>query len=89
MGCNEGHGHRHHRHHRHECECGENCGCKGGECECGEGCHCKDGGCKCGGGGFHRRYQTKAERISELEEYLAELKSEAQAVEEKLAELRG
>ena len=75
MGCNEGHGHRHH-HHRHH------------GCECGEGCHCKEGGCKCGGGRFHRRYQTKAERISELEEYLAELKSEAQAVEEKLAELR-
>ncbi len=88
MCCNEGHGHRHHQHRHHGCECGESCDCKGSEREGGEGCHCKDGGCKCGNGKFHRRYQTKAEQISELEEYLAELKAEAQAVEEKLAELR-
>jgi hypothetical protein len=90
MCCNEGHGHRHHHHRRHECGCGENCDCKSSECECGEGCHCQDGGCQCdcGGGRFRRRYQTKAEQISELEEYLAELKAEAQAVEERLADLR-
>jgi hypothetical protein len=35
-----------------------------------------------------RRYQTKAERISELEAYLSELKTETQAVEEHLADLR-
>ena len=39
-------------------------------------------------GGFRRRYQTKGEQISELEGYLAELKAEVQAVEERLADLR-
>jgi hypothetical protein len=63
-----------HRH--HGCGCGETY-CQGGECECG-----------CGNGGFKRRYQTKAEQISELEEYLNELKAEVQAVEERLADLR-
>jgi len=53
------------------------CGC---DCDCG--CEC------CGGGRFHRRYQTKAEQIAELEAYLAELKTEVQAVEERLADLR-
>jgi hypothetical protein len=37
---------------------------------------------------FDRRYQTKAEKIAELESYLAELKLEVQAVEEHLADLR-
>jgi len=32
--------------------------------------------------------RTKAEKIARLEAYLAELKAEAQAVEERLAELR-
>jgi hypothetical protein len=57
---------------------------------------CKDCGCECGCGGecdchqgqFERRYQTKAEQISELEAYLSELKLEVQAVEEHLADLR-
>jgi hypothetical protein len=63
------------------------CDCQSGhECSCGcEG----DGGCDCGGyaGHFERRYQTKAEQIAELEEYLDELKTEVQAVEEHLADL--
>ena len=68
--------------------CEDKCDCEG-SCECGRnGCSC---GCKCeccgGGGRFHRRYQTKAEQIAELETYLAELKSEVQAVEERLADL--
>ena len=57
------------------------------ECSCG----CAGGcGCECGGhaGHFERRYQTKAEQIAELETYLAELKTEVQAVEEHLADLR-
>jgi hypothetical protein len=60
------------------------CGCESGTCNCsGESC-----GCNCHqGGGFHRRYQTKAERKAELESYLAELKAEVQAVEEMLADL--
>lgn len=46
-------------------------------------------GCDCGCGSHPptRRYQTKAERISELEAYLSELKTETQAVEEHLADL--
>ena len=55
---------------------------KNGNCNCDCGCEC------CGGGHFHRRYQTKAEQIAELETYMAELKSEVQAVEERLADLR-
>jgi len=61
-------------HEQHVCDC--ECGC-GSECEC-----------SCHQGRFQRRYQTKAEQIAELEEYLAELKTEVQAVEEHLADLR-
>ncbi len=58
------------------CENGNSCGC-GCDCEC------------CGGGrAFHRRYQTKGEQIEKLEDYLAELKLEVQAVEEHLADLQ-
>jgi hypothetical protein len=56
----------------------KDCGC---ECDCG-------GECECHQGRFERRYQTKAEQISELEAYLSELKLEVQAVEEHLADLR-
>jgi hypothetical protein len=93
--------HHRHRQHGHHCEChserehrsggecGGRCGCRcGGRCGCRcgehEGC-CRDGG----HGGFHRRFRSKAEVIAELESYLGELKAEAQAVEERLAELRG
>ena len=58
----------------------EKCGCES-ECDCG----CE---CSCHAGHFERRYQTKAEQIAELESYLAELKTEVQAVEEHLADLR-
>ena len=64
-------------HGHHDCECGESCDCESGGCQCG-----------CGNGGFQRRYQTKGEQIAELEGYLGELKAEAQAVEERLADLR-
>jgi hypothetical protein len=61
--------------------------CNEYQCDCG--CDCCQGNCDCHSGGrFHRRYQTKAEQIAELEAYLAELKSEVQAVEEHLADLR-
>ncbi|MEW6094008.1 MAG: hypothetical protein AB1531_08600 [Chloroflexota bacterium] len=64
----------------------ETCECKHGNCECGEGCSC---GCDCcGEGHFHRRFQTKAEQTEALEAYLAELRLEVQAVEERLADLR-
>jgi hypothetical protein len=61
------------------------------DCGCGEGqgCSCD---CGCGenenGQHFERRYQTKAEQISDLESYLTDLKLELQAVEERLADLR-
>ena len=91
------HGHHgHHHHHRHHgspgctchserehpagCECGCRCGPRHDVQECG----CRDGG----QGGFHRRFRSKAEVIAELESYLTELKAEAQAVEERLNELR-
>ncbi len=77
MCCNEGHGHCHGHHRHHGCGHGESCDREGGDCQCGG-----------GAGGFQRRYQTKAEQISELEEYLKELKAEVQAVEERLADLR-
>ncbi len=71
------------------CECGEGCSC-GCECNCHGGCNCGcDCGCHCcGGHRFQRRYQTKAEQIADLEAYLAELKLEVQAVEERLADLK-
>jgi hypothetical protein len=61
--------------------------CKQCDCQSDQGCGC---GCECGGhaGHFERRYQTKAEQIAELEAYLGELKTEVQAVEEHLADLR-
>ena len=65
--------------------------CKQCDCQSDQGCSCGgDGSCECGGhaGHFERRYQTKAEQIAELEAYLAELKTEVQAVEEHLADLR-
>jgi hypothetical protein len=66
----------------------KNCGCQSDH-ECG--CGCESGGsceCSCHIGHFERRYQTKAEQIAELEAYLSELKTEVQAVEEHLADLR-
>ena len=54
-------------------------------CDCDKGCDC---GCECCSDDiFQRRYLTKAEQIEELEDYLAELKLEVQAVEEHLADL--
>ncbi len=62
------------------CSCGS-----GSSCECGEGSGC---GCCCCGGGFKRRYQTRAEQTAELECYLKDLKDEVQAVQERLADLK-
>ncbi len=70
-------------HHTHE---ESECGCQGHGCDCGEGL----GECECGCHGSHhveRRFQTKAEKIAELEAYLTDLKAEVQAVEEHLADL--
>lgn len=59
------------------------------QCDCQSNQKC-EGNCECGGhlGRFQRRFQTKAEQIAELEAYLAQLKTEVQAVEEHLADLR-
>jgi hypothetical protein len=59
-------------HHHHDCCCDED----------------RDHDCCCDDLKFHRRFQTKAEQIAELEEYLTALKTEVQAVEEMLADLR-
>jgi hypothetical protein len=59
-----------------------------------ENCSCQEGSCDCGGdcceGDMHleRRFLTKEEQIEELEQYLADLKLEIQAVEERLADLK-
>jgi len=65
--------------------CDKTCDCKNGNCDCG--CSC---GCDCCGGehDLQRRYQTKAEQITDLEAYLSELKLEVQAVEEHLVDLK-
>ncbi len=64
--------------------------CEDNQCECGCDCNSHEDVCTCGchGNHFHRRYQTKAEQIAELESYLEELKTEVQAVEEHLADLK-
>lgn len=67
------------------------CGCRsdhGCSCGCGGGHGCECGGHEGHAERFERRYQTKAEQIAELETYLNELKTEVQAVEEHLADLR-
>ena len=65
-----------------QCDCQSE---KGSNCGCGEDCGCQGGG---HGEFFERRYQTKAEQIADLEDYLSELKTELQAVEEHMADLR-
>ena len=51
------------------------------------GCSC---GCGCGGHSrFGPRFWTKKEKIAWLEEYLEGLREEAQAVEERIAALKG
>ena len=61
-----------------ECDCHdhEDCGC---ECDC-----------DCGHGmGFRRQYMTHKEELAMLEEYHSQLKLELEAVEERMAELKG
>ncbi len=66
---------------------------KNGKCCDDDGGCCDKGGCGCGcdccsDGGFTRQFQTRAEQIEDLQEYLEELKLEVQAVEEHLADLK-
>jgi hypothetical protein len=113
-----GHGHhqRSHDHGCHDGGGGCNCGQEAGGCQCGggesQGCDCGQGG----HGeqhhhhghhgehamGFSRRFISRAERLAELEGYLAELRAEieagqaylqdvqaeATAVEERIASLK-
>ncbi|MGC8781616.1 MAG: hypothetical protein ACP5UQ_12215 [Anaerolineae bacterium] len=86
----EGRGH-HHPGGREGCDCGRehrgHGGCCGGPREGGphhgSGCCCEDRPW-----GFRRRFVSRAERIQELEAYLAELRAEVTAVEEHLADLK-
>lgn len=82
------HGHGHGKHHG-----GCQCDCDDHACECGchESAHGHHHGEECAcerGEKFERRYATRAERIAQLEAYLKDLKTEIQAVEEHLAELK-
>jgi hypothetical protein len=89
--CERGECHHGNRHHGHDCKCRSDCECEaGGECGC-RAEHGEHGGCCRDGGhhGFRRCFKSKAETIAELESYMAALKAEAQAVEERLNELRG
>lgn len=65
-----------------------------GECGCGHQSHHahhnggqQHQGC-CAGGFGHRRFFTKEEIITQLEEYLAYLKAETKGLEEHIAELK-
>ena len=71
-------GHRGHHHsgrHRGHHH-GGSCGC-GGSCECGGPSH------------FRRRFWTKEEEIARFEQYLADLREEAKAVEERITAMNG
>ncbi len=61
----------------------EKCDCNEGSCECGCGEGCCDDEMH-----LERRFLTKDEQITELEGYLADLKLEVQAVEERLTDLK-
>jgi hypothetical protein len=83
-------GHGKHHHGEFNCHEGghgkhhEECGCDGHaehESEC---------GCHKGSDEIHleRRFRTRAEHVAELEQYLKDLQTEAQAVEERIAEMK-
>ena len=62
---------------------------------CGHGGHhgyasgcCCDSAASGSGFPFRRRFPTREERIAWLEEYLKDLQAEAQAVEERIAEMK-
>ena len=95
-GCSEGH------HQHYDCGCGkghqEHHGHRHGDwVRQGASCCCQPGhGVHYGGHAsawgrervFWRRFSTREERIAWLEKYLEELRAEAQAVEERIAELK-
>jgi hypothetical protein len=77
-----------HAHERGGCGCGERHAPHHGRQQAG-GCRCA---CHEGPGEehppFRRRFSTRAERIALLEQYLQDLRAEAQAVEERIAEMK-
>lgn len=86
--------------HRHRGHAGRDCGCghhghhghhgrhDGWDCGCGQQGH-HGGRCGCGGHhGLKRRYWSREEKIAWLEQYLDDLENEAQAVRERLAEMK-
>jgi hypothetical protein len=86
-GCGE----RHEKHHEGGCECGAS-GARafrphhhGDSCRCACGCHADPWSAE---HTFWRRFATREERIAWLERYLKELRAEAQAVEERITELK-
>ena len=56
-------------------------------CCCDDNDECCDNEC-CDDTGFQRQFQTKAEKLADLEDYLEELKLEIQAVKEHIADLK-
>lgn len=91
-GCGQhGHGEQHGMGHAHE-ECSGHHGYPiENRPHHGSGCDC---GCNCGCGGHHeggfvsRRFVSKQEIITRLEEYLKQLRAEAAGVEERIAEIK-
>ena len=98
MCCQNEPGYEHHGEHHRDCGCGGHGGESGGMhhgggcCCCGCGCGCHHGGGIHHGPDFglfgHRRFISKEEVITHLEEYLKQLKAEATGVEEHIAELK-
>ncbi len=72
-----------------DCGCGHHHGSQGHGHGWGSGCQCSgESGHHGGFGHFGRRFLSREERISQLEEYLHALQAEAKAVEEHIAELK-
>ncbi|MCL4466548.1 MAG: hypothetical protein M1401_04010 [Chloroflexi bacterium] len=81
-------------HHGEQCGCGHHGGMAHHETDCGRGGgghrHGMGDHCGCGGSGrgFHRRFSSRMERISDLETYLKDLEAEAEGAREALAGLK-
>jgi len=75
---------------RCDCGCGqaETCGCERETTQAGP-CHRREHGAHARHAPrFGRRFRSRAERLAELEAYLADLQAETRAVEEHIAELK-
>jgi hypothetical protein len=85
-GCGQ-HGKHHEEHEGHS----KDCGCGGHEHHSMNRCHHGNYSCGCHqneGTGFHRRFVSREEIISKLEDYLKQLHAEAKGVEERITELK-